>query len=714
MAAALVLGVLLCTAGVPATVGQTVCGLQPAVTTRILNGQASQPGRWPWQVSLRYGRTHICGGSVIANRWVLTAAQCILQPFQNQYDLEPWEVHLGIHVLQGENTGMVRSKVRRLIPHEKYNKSTTENNIALIELEQPVPYSHLIQPVCLPKSGHTFQLNGTCYVSGWGAVGDGQEPLPYPGILQELRVPLVGPRKCGCLYRLPSQLSGQPVNITDAMICAGFQEGGSGACQGGNGGPLVSRRQTDGSWVQAGIVSWGVGCGIPNKPVIYTRVSSSTAWIQKMTNITIEEEIKSVVGSGVVRLQKPGALLALLLLLISFILSLNYCHLALIISAKAILLVGYDLSFVLQTFQIRAAVPSSSSGRLGHLIVRITKMKHLALAALLWRLFWASTAEQNESLQSSGGGTPTPTPDSSLADFLAKLQTTQSQTVCGQPIIQNRIVGGTPASEGQWPWQVLVQYITGGFVYLCGGSLIADSWVLSAGHCFPSNHVASGYTLYMGRFYLSQPSEFEQIRSVRKFFVYPGYQSADQGKDVTLVQLSSPVTFTDYVLPICLPSPSVSFSEGLMCWVTGWGTTTENGTISRTLQEVEVPIISRTTCSSMYMTGGVDGTLPSDVLCAGYPAGMKDSCQGDSGGPLVCKMTDTTWVQAGIVSFGLGCARPGIPGVYVQVTDYSQWIQSKVPQVQLYNKTGRNVTNWVDGWILLCLAVVFLQLLLPQ
>uniref|UniRef100_A0A8C4XI72 Peptidase S1 domain-containing protein n=1 Tax=Erpetoichthys calabaricus TaxID=27687 RepID=A0A8C4XI72_ERPCA len=230
-----------------------VCGLQPAVTPRILNGQASQPGRWPWQVSLRYGGTHICGGSVITNSWVLTAAQC--------FDLELWEVLLGMHVLQGENPGMVRSRVRRLIPHEKYNKSTMENNIALIELEQPVPYGHLIQPVCLPKSGHTFQLNGTCYVSGWGAVGDGQEPLPYPGVLQELRVPLVGPRKCGCLYSLPSQLSGQPVNVTDAMICAGFQEGGSGA---DSGGPLVC--EESGLWFQAGVSNFKEGCGHTNRP----------------------------------------------------------------------------------------------------------------------------------------------------------------------------------------------------------------------------------------------------------------------------------------------------------------------------------------------------------------------------------------------------------------------------------------------------------------
>uniref|UniRef100_A0A8C4S735 Peptidase S1 domain-containing protein n=1 Tax=Erpetoichthys calabaricus TaxID=27687 RepID=A0A8C4S735_ERPCA len=271
----------------------------------------------------------------------------------------------------------------------------------------------------------------------------------------------------------------------------------------------------------------------------------------------------------------------------------------------------------------------------------------------------------------------------SFCRFQLLLQNRMRARKAAEPIVQNRIVGGTTASEGQWPWQVLVEYITGDVMYLCGGSLIADSWVLSAGHCFPSSHVASGYTLYMGRFYLYQSSKFQQTRSVSKFFVYPGYQSAEQGKDVTLVQLSSPVTFTDYILPICLPSPNVSFSEGLMCWVTGWGTTTENGNVSQTLQEVEVPIVSRTTCSSMYVTGGVGGNLPSDVFCAGYPAGKKDSCQGDSGGPLVCKMSNNTWVQAGIVSFGPGCARPGLPGVYVQVTDYSRWIQSKVPQVQL-------------------------------
>uniref|UniRef100_A0A8C4SV50 Peptidase S1 domain-containing protein n=1 Tax=Erpetoichthys calabaricus TaxID=27687 RepID=A0A8C4SV50_ERPCA len=184
-------------------------------------------------------------------------------------------------------------------------------------------------------------------------------------------------------------------------------------------------------------------------------------------------------------------------------------------------------------------------------------------------------------------------------------------------------------------------------------------------------HVASGYTLYMGRFYLYQSSVFEHTRSVSKFFVYPGYQSAKQGKNMALVQLSLPVTFKDYILPICLPSPNISFSEGLMCWVTGWGTTTENGNMSQTLQEVEVPIISRNTCSSMYVNGGVDGNLLSDVFCTGYTAGKKDSCQCYSSGPLVCKMTNDTWVQAGIVSFGPGCAGPDLPDAYVQVKDYT-------------------------------------------
>uniref|UniRef100_A0A8C4TQ52 Peptidase S1 domain-containing protein n=1 Tax=Erpetoichthys calabaricus TaxID=27687 RepID=A0A8C4TQ52_ERPCA len=245
------------------------CGTPPAVTPRILNGQASQPGRWPWQVSLRYGGTHICGGSVITNSWVLTAAQCVL---------------LGMHVLQGENPGMVRSRVRRLIPHEKYNKSTMENNIALIELEQPVPYGHLIQPVCLPKSGHTFQLNGTCYVSGWGGprtLTTFSEPLSTPTVLRQAAVDLISSEQCDCINGLPGSFKTNRTRVLPGMICSWISGGSEGSCVGDAGGPLVCNEND--TWFLAGVSSFNDACMSANRPTVYTEVTGFSEWIPANT-----------------------------------------------------------------------------------------------------------------------------------------------------------------------------------------------------------------------------------------------------------------------------------------------------------------------------------------------------------------------------------------------------------------------------------------------
>uniref|UniRef100_A0A3B5LVN3 Peptidase S1 domain-containing protein n=1 Tax=Xiphophorus couchianus TaxID=32473 RepID=A0A3B5LVN3_9TELE len=230
-----------------------------------------------------------------------------------------------------------------------------------------------------------------------------------------------------------------------------------------------------------------------------------------------------------------------------------------------------------------------------------------------------------------------------------------------------RIVGGQEAAAGAWPWQAQL-VIQGG---LCGGSLINSQWVLSAAHCFKSTST-SGVTVYLGLQSLTSSANVVS-RSAAQIIVHPDYNSNTNDNDVALVQLFSAVTFTNYVRPVCLAADGSVFPSGLDCWVTGWGTLSYGplwGSCT-TLQEVDVPIVSNSQCSASY------STLTNNMLCAGLTNGGKDSCQGDSGGPLVTK-NGTVWVQAGVVSYGNGCAQPGYPGVYARISNYQTWINSQV------------------------------------
>ncbi|KAJ4940197.1 hypothetical protein JOQ06_026506 [Pogonophryne albipinna] len=282
---------------------------------------------------------------------------------------------------------------------------------------------------------------------------------------------------------------------------------------------------------------------------------------------------------------------------------------------------------------------------------------------------------------------------------------------CGRsPIVENRIVGGMDAIDGAWPWQVDIQLMTP-VGHICGGSIISEYWVLSAAHCFPNPSDLSSYVVYVGRYRLNGWNLHESTYSVSRVVIPSGYSEPHNGKDLALVQLSSPVTWSDYVQPVCLPDSGTLFPGGLLCFVTGWGNVRDNVPLQGlgTLQEVEVPIISQSSCQEMYQTHPTEQVdILYDMICAGYQKGGKDSCQGDSGGPLVCKMVNGTWVQAGVVSFGLGCAQENQPGVYARVTSYSSFIRDAVPGIRLYGRAAKNwcgraamLVSWLSSLLIL-------------
>uniref|UniRef100_A0A3Q2QUH3 Peptidase S1 domain-containing protein n=1 Tax=Fundulus heteroclitus TaxID=8078 RepID=A0A3Q2QUH3_FUNHE len=255
--------------------------------------------------------------------------------------------------------------------------------------------------------------------------------------------------------------------------------------------------------------------------------------------------------------------------------------------------------------------------------------------------------------------------------------------VCGQPALNTRIVGGEEAPPGSWPWQVSLHI----FGHICGGSLINDQWVLTAAHCVDCN--PAGLKVYLGRQSQEGSNPNEVVRRVSRIIYHPDYYY-DYDNDIALLKLFIPVNFTSYISPVCLAASNSTFYSGVKSWVTGWGNTGYYSELKRTHQsplpspgnlfELEAQIVGSGQCRCDYSE--ILGNVISDnLICAGFREVGKGPCYGDSGGPLVSKQGDR-WIQAGIGSFTIGCAKPFFPAVYARVSQYNNWINSHITRNQ--------------------------------
>lgn len=254
----------------------------------IVGGQdVPDPNPYVWQVSIGKkgvpnndddNQGHFCGGSLIADKWVLTAAHCVIGDTPDQD-----ETAAGIRVIYGrrvrsQDTTGTEVDVLQIITHENYVRGNigAGNDIALLELAAAITDNSLLVPLMTAGQEATLGAPGTnATVSGWGGLigypPDQQGPpggQQFPDILQFVEIPIISNETC-------NQANG---GIIDSMVCAGLAEGGKDACQNDSGGPLVVPNG-QGGYIQIGVVSYGPGCAAPNAYGVYTRVSSFIDWV---------------------------------------------------------------------------------------------------------------------------------------------------------------------------------------------------------------------------------------------------------------------------------------------------------------------------------------------------------------------------------------------------------------------------------------------------
>jgi len=237
---------------------------------------------------------------------------------------------------------------------------------------------------------------------------------------------------------------------------------------------------------------------------------------------------------------------------------------------------------------------------------------------------------------------------------------------------EDKIVGGSYASKNEFPFIISLRqkqsssWWGSSYRHICGGSIISNNRVLTAAHC-TVNFKASDLNVAAGQHRTgSDTDDNEQTSDISDAVECPRYSTVTLNNDFSVLKLARSFTLNDYVKKIGFSA----CDDYKPVTVAGWGATSEGGSAATTLKKLTVPVISNSECNKPY-----NGDITDSMICAGKLEGGEDSCQGDSGGPLFQGSGDNAKL-VGVVSWGIGCARPNYPGVYARVTKEQSWINS--------------------------------------
>lgn len=247
--------------------------------------------------------------------------------------------------------------------------------------------------------------------------------------------------------------------------------------------------------------------------------------------------------------------------------------------------------------------------------------------------------------------------------------------LCGVTEIEPRIVNGLRVPPKRFPWSVLIQVTNFELKKSgnCGGTIITERHVLTAGHClYVGSKRSAPFRIRYGNSVLERTSVIIVSHSI----LHPGYDDDTLLNDIAILVLPSPLVFSRYVGSACLPANADLTLQDRTGVVAGWGYTSEGGRKrpQPVMLYVTQVIQRQRYCERVLADYSYN---PDSTFCA-YKRGY-DACQGDSGGGFVSPLNGR-WFLLGIISFGIGCGKPGVPGVYTDIRRYLPWIAQKVKE----------------------------------